>query len=106
MVTVTFRHADGRSTTTDAKDGQSLMQAAVAANIHEILAECGGVAACGTCHVRIAADWSDHLSPPDEMEQAMIECLADPTPQSRLSCQIPLTQALDGLTVDLPGSQV
>lgn len=89
-----------------AKPGQSLMEVAVAANLHGIEAECGGLLTCATCHVVVRAPWQAALPAPHADELAMLEFTAVP-PQagSRLSCQLVLTPALDGLTVDLPERQ-
>lgn len=105
MINVTFRHADGRQTLAHGSPGQSLMQLAVQSGLAEILAECGGALACGTCHCLVAQEWFARLPAPSDMEAAMIECVENPGPLSRLSCQVTLTPALDGLTVDLPAAQ-
>lgn len=105
MVRVTFHHADGRATEATGPEGQSLMQLAVNAGIKEILAECGGACACGTCHCFIDAAWYPRLPAADANEAAMIECVENPSPNSRLSCQIKLSPALDGLSLRLPESQ-
>jgi ferredoxin, 2Fe-2S len=86
--------------------GQSLMHAAVAANVRGIDADCGGLLSCGTCHVYVREPHASQLPPPDGEEISMLDFTASPRqPNSRLSCQIHLTDALDGLTVDLPPSQ-
>lgn len=70
-----------------------------------IRAECGGVAACATCHVYVEADWLSRLPSPQENEATLLEVADEATPSSRLSCQIRLTEALDGLRATLaPGS--
>lgn len=98
--------ATGHGTTVQCKSGQSLMQAAVAANVEGIAADCGGMMTCGTCHVYVREPHAGALPPPVEEELAMLEFTSSPRrPGSRLSCQIVLTESLDGLTVDLPESQ-
>jgi ferredoxin, 2Fe-2S len=88
------------------KTGQSLMEAAVAGNVDGIEADCGGLMTCATCHVLVREPFASALPPPEPDEVAMLEFTASPRqPNSRLSCQIRLTEALDGLTVDLPPSQ-
>ena len=88
------------------KPGQSLMQAAVAANVEAIAADCGGMLTCATCHVYVREPFASRLPPPSEDELGMLEFVAAPRqPNSRLSCQIELTPALEGLTVDLPDTQ-
>jgi len=86
--------------------GQTLMQAAVDANVAGIEADCGGMLTCGTCHVVVRAPHAGMLPPPGPDEVAMLEYTASQRKaNSRLSCQIRLTDALEGLTVDLPASQ-
>ena len=88
------------------KTGQSLMQAALAAGVDGIAADCGGSLTCATCHVFVREPWLGRLPPPGNDEKGMLEFAAEPArPNSRLSCQIRLTDALDGLTVDLPATQ-
>ncbi len=88
------------------KPGQSLMQAAVAANAKGIEGECGGMMTCGTCHVYVREPYASQLPPRGADEDAMLGFTASPRrANSRLSCQIALTEALDGLTADLPASQ-
>jgi ferredoxin, 2Fe-2S len=82
------------------------MEAAVAANVPGIEADCGGLMTCATCHVLVREPFAARLPPPEPDELAMLEFTASPRQSnSRLSCQIELTEALDGLTVDLPPSQ-
>lgn len=88
------------------KTGQSLMQAAMTGNVDGIDADCGGMMTCGTCHVYVREPHASQLPPPSEDEAGMLDFTAAPRqPDSRLSCQIELTPALDGLTVDLPETQ-
>ncbi|MBC5768621.1 2Fe-2S iron-sulfur cluster-binding protein [Ramlibacter albus] len=88
------------------KEGKSLMEAAVAANIEGIAADCGGLMTCATCHVYVRAPWAQQLPPPSDEENGMLGfTAAERQPHSRLSCQIELKAALDGLEVDLPPTQ-
>lgn len=88
------------------KTGETVMQAAVAAGLPGIAADCGGLLTCATCHVLVAPDWTDRLEPPSADELGMLDFTASPRqPGSRLCCQITMTEALDGLTVTLPPSQ-
>jgi 2Fe-2S ferredoxin len=97
---------DGRRHTLVARTGQSLMRAAVDAAIDGIKADCGGVMTCATCHVYVDADWLARLPPPSDDEDAMLEMTAAPRlATSRLSCQLQLTPALDGLVATLPETQ-
>ena len=86
--------------------GTSVMRAAVAAGIDGIKADCGGVMTCATCHVYVDAGWLARLPPPSTDEDAMLEMTAAPRlATSRLSCQLQLTPALDGLVATLPETQ-
>ncbi|MGY4752363.1 2Fe-2S iron-sulfur cluster-binding protein [Pannonibacter sp. Q-1] len=105
MPRIIFQSADGTCTEVEAASGQSLMSAAVAHGIEEIAAECGGACACGTCHCYIPEGQGIALPEAEEMELAMIECVIDPRPQSRLTCQVTVSEAMDGLVVELPASQ-
>jgi 2Fe-2S ferredoxin len=86
--------------------GQTLMQAAVDANLDGIQADCGGLLTCATCHVVVQDDWQSKLPVMSSDEDGMLAFTAQARePGSRLSCQIMLTEALDGLRVTLPASQ-
>lgn len=105
-VTAHLVDADGRSHTVTAREGTSLMRAALGAGIDGIAADCGGCLSCATCHVYVDADWLGRLPAPGADEQAMLEMTAaERTPASRLSCQITLVPGLDGLRVVLPATQ-
>ncbi len=107
MPDITLIASNGTAYEFEAPVGVSLMRAATGYGVDEILAECGGAASCGTCHVIVDADWIDRLPAPSADETAMLEFVAEPRcPGSRLSCQIPLTTELQGLVVRLPESQV
>jgi 2Fe-2S ferredoxin len=106
MITVHFIDSAGAGKRLECKTGQSLMQAAVKANIAGIEGECGGMMTCGTCHVYVREPYASALPAPDPDEDSMLEYTATPRrANSRLSCQIQLSDALNGLTVDLPESQ-
>jgi 2Fe-2S ferredoxin len=106
MIKVTFLHPSGEVTVVEAKPGASLMRTAVGSGITEVVAECGGTLACATCHVYVEADDLPRLQPPGEDENEMLDFTAAPRESgSRLSCQIPLTEELDGITVRLPADQ-
>ncbi len=106
MPQVHFILADGRTQTVDAADGTTVMQAATGAGLSGIVAECGGSAMCATCHVYVDAAWVPKLAPLLANEIEMLECTAaERLPESRLSCQIRLDAALDGLTVRIPDRQ-
>jgi 2Fe-2S ferredoxin len=105
-IVVHLQEADGGEHRIDARVGKSLMQAAVAAGIDGVAADCGGCLNCATCHVIVADEWRAPLPVPAADELAMLEMTAAARePGSRLSCQITLTAALDGLRVRLPNTQ-
>lgn len=81
------------------------MRAAINGDIGGILADCGGAMTCATCHVYIDPAWLPLVGAADETEQAMLEAAIDPTENSRLSCQVVLSDAYDGLIVHVPKSQ-
>ena len=105
MPTITFIQADGNSQEVNAEIGSSLMQAAVDNVVEGILAECGGSCSCATCHCYIEKSWVDKVVPASEMEKDLLDCVTDPEDNSRLSCQVIITDAHDGLMVHLPVSQ-
>ena len=106
MSHVTLIDAAGEARTLDLPDGHSVMQAAVAAGVRGIVGECGGSAMCATCHVYVDPAWSDRLPAPLATELEMLECTAsERRPESRLSCQIKGSAAVDGLVLHLPECQ-
>lgn len=105
MPKVTFIAHDGTRREVDAPVGSSLMMAAVNNTVAGIDGDCGGQCACATCHVFVEAPWADKLPAPSAMETEMLSFAAEANPRSRLACQIPLTEALDGLTVRMPEGQ-
>lgn len=107
MIRITFVDAGGEHREVEAAPGTSLMRAGVDHGVEGIAADCGGTMSCATCHVYIDdAASREHVPPPGPDEQAMLEMTAaERTPASRLSCQILLTPALDGLVVRLPATQ-
>ena len=106
MPTINFILKDGSTKSIEAKAGSSVMENAVRGNIRGIDAECGGSCACATCHVYVADAFIDLLTPPDDLESDMLECVAaERRPGSRLSCQIQVSAELDGLTVQVPETQ-
>ena len=106
MTRVVFLQPDGAKNEVSAENGQSLMQAATAGLIPGIVAEGGGELICATCHVYVEPEWSGLLPARSEVEEEMLEVTAEePTEYSRLSCQIRVTDELDGLTVRVPASQ-
>ena len=105
-IRIRFVRADQTEETIDAATGQSLMKAAVDANVHGIEADCGGVLTCATCHVMIDSPWAEKLARPVADEADMLDFAASPVETgSRLSCQVRLAPELDGMVVRLPASQ-
>ncbi|HUP90791.1 MAG TPA: 2Fe-2S iron-sulfur cluster-binding protein [Solimonas sp.] len=105
MPKVTYIQPDGQSQVVDAKDGQSVMEAATGNMIRGIVGECGGSCSCATCHVYVDEAWFGKLPPPSETELAMLEGAVEPGPLSRLSCQIKASADTDGLVVRIPAGQ-
>jgi len=107
MPTITFISVNGDKTEAPATNGDSVMHAALGARVKGILGECGGSLACSTCHVYVANEWASRLAPMSDLENEMLDFTAcERQPNSRLCCQIEMSDALDGLTVSLPKSQL
>ncbi|HLP71026.1 MAG TPA: 2Fe-2S iron-sulfur cluster-binding protein [Rhizobium sp.] len=96
---------DGTRFEIDAADGSTVMENAVRNSVPGIEAECGGACACATCHVYVDEAWTDTVGAPSAMEEDMLDFAVDVQPNSRLSCQIKVTPALDGLVVKVPERQ-
>ncbi len=106
MTKIVFLSADGATRTqVEADNGSSVMEAAVRNGIPGIDAECGGACACATCHVYVDEEWTAIVGAPDPMEEDMLDFASDVRPNSRLSCQIRVTDELDGLVVQVPERQ-
>ncbi|AQS51454.1 2Fe-2S iron-sulfur cluster-binding protein [Paenalcaligenes hominis] len=105
MITVTYIEFDGTAHQIQTEPGTTLMKAAVYNGVPGIDAECGGACACATCHVYIDANWQSHLPGSMQEERDMLDFAQSPQDNSRLSCQVILTEAMDGLTVRLPECQ-
>lgn len=105
MPTIVYIEPDGTRRAVSAPVGLSVMEAALSHQIEGIIALCGGACACATCHVYVEPEWLGRLEPRDDMESGMLEAAFEPQPNSRLSCQIPITAELDGLTVRVPSKQ-
>lgn len=106
MITINFIAGGAPPKTIQARSGKSLMEAATAAGVDGIAADCGGLMTCATCHVFVQEPFAARLPVTDPEETAMLDFTAVPRrANSRLSCQIVLTEALDGLTVELPATQ-
>jgi ferredoxin, 2Fe-2S len=106
MPSITLIEHNGARHTIDADVGKSLMQNAIDNAIPGIDADCGGACACGTCHVFVDDSWLQPSGEADAMEEAMLGMRPDRTEVSRLSCQIEITDDLDGMVVRLPEYQM
>lgn len=105
MVKITYIEQDGKAHEVDVAEGMSVMEGAVNNMVPGIDAECGGACACATCHVYVDPAWTDKVGPRSEMEEDMLDFAFDVRENSRLSCQIPATDELDGLVVRVPEKQ-
>jgi 2Fe-2S ferredoxin len=105
MAKITFIEHDGKEHEVTVENGMTVMEAAIKNMVPGIDADCGGACACATCHVYVQADWTDKVGKPESMEEDMLDFAFDVRENSRLSCQIKITDELDGLKVDLPEKQ-
>ncbi len=106
MPLITFTDANGQSRTIEAAPGQSLMQAAVSANLAGIVGECGGAAMCATCHVYVDGAWLSRMPSMQDSESELLDFVSSPRqPNSRLSCQLQIQPDWSGLRVTLPAEQ-
>lgn len=105
MPKITYIEASGKAHVVEAPVGQTVMEAAVKNAVPGIDADCGGACACATCHVYVDPDWLAKTGDASSMEQSMLDFANDVEDNSRLSCQIKVSEALDGLVVRLPKSQ-
>jgi 2Fe-2S ferredoxin len=105
MPKIVFIEPGGRRREVEARTGISLMETAKEHGIAGIVAKCGGACACATCHVYVDPAWLARLGPREDMEEGMLESAWEPRPNSRLSCQIEVTAAMDGLIVTVPEQQ-
>ncbi|MCX7306657.1 MAG: 2Fe-2S iron-sulfur cluster-binding protein [Afipia sp.] len=105
MVKVNFTDHTGTTRTVDVEAGATVMEAAIRNAIPGIEAECGGACACATCHVYVDAPWGEKVGAPTPMEEDMLDFGFDVRPNSRLSCQIKITDELEGLSLSTPERQ-
>jgi 2Fe-2S ferredoxin len=105
MTQVTYIDSAGTARTVEAQNGATVMETALRNSVPGIEAECGGACACATCHVYIAPEWTGVVGPPSQMEEDMLDFAFEVRPNSRLSCQIKVTDALNGLVVTTPAKQ-
>ena len=106
MPKITYTDTEGTARTVEAELGATVMETAIKNDIPGILATCGGSCSCATCHVYVDEEWLGRLPPPALEESDMLDTAHDLKDNSRLSCQIVVTEALDGLKVTTPPRQI
>ena len=106
MPKITYIEHNGKSHTIEVASGLSIMEGAVQNNIPGIDADCGGSMACATCHVYVKEEWFNKLPKKEDGEEDMLDMAFEPKKNSRLSCQLMVTEQLEGLVVNLPEKQV
>ena len=105
MPKITYIDFKGNEKTIDVDNGLSVMEGAIQNNIPGIDADCGGGMACATCHVYVKEEWFNKIDKPEDGEVDMIDMAFEPKKNSRLSCQLIVSDELEGLTVDIPSKQ-
>lgn len=105
MPRIIFNTPAGERSEIDAKSGYSVMEVAVDNQVSGIVAECGGACACATCHVYVDQSWLAKLPAIEDMEDAMLDSAMDRRSNSRLCCQIEMSDELDGLTVTVANNE-
>ena len=105
MPKITYIESNGTEHAVDAEVGATVMESAIKNGVPGIEAECGGACACATCHVYVDDAWREKTGEPSPMEEDMLDFAFDVRPSSRLSCQIKVTEDLDGLVVTVPPRQ-
>ena len=106
MAKITFITHDGEEHSVDADNGISVMNAAIDNLVPGIDADCGGECSCATCHVVVADKWMAVVGPPGDREESMLDLNPEREANSRLSCQIPVTDDIDGIVVNVPEFQM
>ena len=105
MAKVTFKDFKGNSKTIEVENGLSVMEGAIQNEIPGIDADCGGGMACATCHVYVKEDWFNKIPKKEDGEEDMLDMAFEPKTNSRLSCQIVVSDEIDGLEVNIPSKQ-
>jgi 2Fe-2S ferredoxin len=105
MPKITYIEHDGTEHAAEVKNGLSVMEGAIRNRVPGIDADCGGACACATCHVYVDEAWQAKTGEASAMEESMLDFAENVQPNSRLSCQIRVSDALDGLVVRMPESQ-
>ena len=106
MPKITYVENDGKSHTVEVDNGLTVMEGAVQNNIPGIDADCGGSMACATCHVYVKEEWFNKIPQKEDGEEDMLDMAFEPKKNSRLSCQIIVSDELNGLVVHLPEKQL
>ena len=106
MPKITYIEHGGKEHTIEVANGLTVMEGAIQNNIPGIDADCGGGMACATCHVYVNEDWLDKLPTKEDGEEDMLDMAFEPKQNSRLSCQLTVSNELDGLVVYIPSKQV
>lgn len=105
MVTVKFIQPDGAEKVVEVPEGTNLMTAALENGVDGILGDCGGACSCATCHCYIDEEFQGKIPPAEDIEQSMIEFASDPKENSRLGCQVQVSEDISGIVVRMPDSQ-
>ena len=105
MAKITYIDVAGVARAVDGEIGSTVMETAIKNGVPGIEAECGGACACSTCHVYVDEAWREKTGEPSPMEEDMLDFAFEVKPNSRLSCQIKVSEALDGLIVTTPERQ-
>jgi 2Fe-2S ferredoxin len=106
MVNIIFKQSDGTQNIVDIAEGLSIMEAAIKHNIDGIEADCGGGCSCATCHVYIDNTFTDKTGLPSNAEEDMLDFAFDVRPNSRLSCQVRVTNEMNNIIVHIPNKQI
>ena len=105
MPKITYKDKDGNSKIIEVENGLSVMEGAIQNDIPGIDADCGGGMSCATCHVYVDEEWLDKLPVKEDGEEDMLDMAFEPKKNSRLSCQLIVSDKLDGLVVNIPSKQ-
>lgn len=105
MVELIFITPDGDRVLLNVPPEGTVMEAATANNVPGIIADCGGSMVCGTCHALVSEEWQSKLPEQEDMEKEILEFVPDPQPNARLTCQLKVTEALNGIEFQVPESQ-
>ena len=107
MPKINYKDNQGNCKTIEVENGLTVMEGAIQNDVDGILAECGGGCACATCHVYVGESFLDKITPVSDVEADMLECVAsERKTNSRLACQIKVTEGLEGLVIEIPEAQV